>query len=327
MELRRFVITGGLGFIGQRLIRALAAGSAARIRVVDNLSAGKPEALAGIRSLERVDAGRADWEHDAIQLVVGDISDADLALTATQGADAIIHLAANTGVAPSVADPRADCAANVLGTFNYLEAARLNGVGRFVFASSGAVAGEVTPPIVETMPTRPVSPYGASKLAGEAYCSAYWRSFGVATTALRFGNVFGPGSAHKESVVAKFIRRALAGEVLEVYGDGSQTRDFIFIDDLVEAIRLSLTVPEAAGEVFQVAAGREVTLSELVEVLLRVLAAEGVTDIRVAPAAPRTGDVARNYSDTAKARAILRWQPSHGLEEGLARTVRWFLGK
>lgn len=326
MELKRLLITGGCGFIGQGLIRALARDPAICIRVVDNLSAGKPEALAGIRPVQRVDPAGLDWRSDDIQLVVDDISDAGLALHAARDADAIVHLAANTGVGPSVLDPRADCLANVIGTFNYLEAARLGGVRNFVFASSGATVGEVAPPIIETLPARPVSPYGASKLAGEGYCSAYWRSFGIATTALRFGNVYGPGSAHKESVVAKFIRRALAGEALEVYGDGSQTRDFIFIDDLIEAIRLSLQVPAAAGEIFQIAAGYETSLGEMLDTLLAVLAGEGIEGVRVTYTTPRRGDVARNCSDTAKARAILGWSAQHGLEDGLTRTVRWFLG-
>ncbi|MBI3447143.1 MAG: NAD-dependent epimerase/dehydratase family protein [Magnetospirillum sp.] len=324
--MRNFLVTGGCGFIGQGLIRALAADPANRIRVVDNLCAGKPEALDGIRPLHRVE--EPDWADPAIQLLVGDIADAALAVKAASGADAIIHLAANTGVGPSVQDPRADCMTNIIGTFNYLEAARQGGVRRFVFASSGAVVGEVTPPIVETLPACPVSPYGASKLAGEGYCSAYWRTFGIATTALRFGNVYGPGSAHKESVVAKFIRHALAGEALEVYGDGSQTRDFIFIDDLIEAIRLSLTADSAAaGEVFQIAAGRETTLAEMLDSLLPALESEGVAGIRVTYTQPRLGDVARNCSDTSKARDILGWTARHGLPEGLGRTVRWFLGR
>ena len=142
-------------------------------------------------------------------------------LAATEGADVVIHLAANTGVGPSVENPRMDCETNVTGTLNALEAARAAGAGRFVFASSGAPLGVQTPPLHEEMAPHPASPYGASKLAGEGYCSAWFHSFGVETVVLRFGNVYGEGSTRKASVVAKFIKRALAGEVLEIYGDGS----------------------------------------------------------------------------------------------------------
>ena len=141
---------------------------------------------------------------------------------------------------PSVENPRLDMECNVIGTLNMLEGARMHKVKRFIFASSGAPIGECEPPIHEEMAPHPVSPYGASKLAGEGYCSAYFRTFDVETIALRFGNVYGPGSGHKNSVVAKFIRQAMQGETLEIYGDGKQTRDFIYIDDLIQAICLAI---------------------------------------------------------------------------------------
>jgi UDP-glucose 4-epimerase len=244
-------------------------------------------------------------------------------MEACRDVDVVVHLAANTGVAPSIADPRFDCSTNVIGTFNYLEGARCAGVRRFVFASSGAATGEMEPPIHEKVPTRPLSPYGASKLAGEAYCSAYANSFGLETVALRFSNVYGPGSGHKQSVVAKFIRHALDGEALVIYGDGGQTRDLIYIDDLVEAIRLAATRSPLSGEVFQVATSRETTVLELVDALSRALAAEGapVPGIRFEPGRP--GDMRRNYADTSKAKTLLGWQAVIDLAEGLPRTVRW----
>jgi len=205
-----------------------------------------------------------------------------------------------------------------------LEAARRNNVGRFIFASSGAPIGECEPPIHEEMPPHPVSPYGASKLAGEGYCSAYFRSFDVATVALRFGNVYGPGSGHKSSVVAKFIRRAMQGQALEIYGDGLQTRDFIFIGDLVRAIRLAADAPGVGGEIFQIATNAETTLSELVEKLVTALAEIGITPLEIRHADPRVGDVLRNFSDTSKARKMLGWQSEVALSEGLAQTVAWF---
>jgi len=205
-----YLVTGGCGFIGPALIARLLDDAGNVVRVIDDLSAGRVENLRRVAEIETVAARELRPLRRRIQLAVGDIADAELAEAACRGMDVVIHLAANTGVAPSIADPRADCLANVIGTFNYLEGARAAGVRRFVFASSGATVGECEPPIHELVPARPVSPYGASKLAGEAYCSAYARTFGLATVALRFGNVYGPGSEHKESVVAKFIRRAFA---------------------------------------------------------------------------------------------------------------------
>ncbi len=170
----------------------------------------------------------------------------------------------------------------------------------------------------------PVSPYGASKLAGEAYCSAYAQSFGIDTVCLRFGNVYGPGSSHKESVVARFIRRALSGQPMEVFGDGSQTRDFIFIDDIVSAILASVAAPGVAGEVFQIASAAETTVAEIAAMLRGLLAEYGVaTDIVEGP--KRTGDVMRSYSCTDKAANMLGWHPKTDLSDGLRLTVQWFL--
>lgn len=323
----KWLVTGGCGFIGVALVGSLVDEGGHAVRVVDNLAVGTREDLRAV--CEFVEASRAEVGPMAsgspVELVVGDILDEELALGAAEGADVIVHLAANTGVAPSVEDPRGDCLANVIGTLNYLEAARHNGVERFVFASSGATIGEVEPPIHEELSPHPVSPYGASKLSGEAYCSAYSRTFGVETVALRFGNVYGPLSNHKNSVIAKFIKRATRGEVLEIYGDGTQTRDFIFIEDLTRAVRLSATTEGVGGEVFQVATNAETSVQGMVEELLPVLAAVGIKDVEVRQAAPRLGDVMRNYSDTSKAARMLGWRAEVNLKEGLRRTVDWFV--
>ena len=237
-----WLITGGCGFIGTSLIARLLLNTDVKhnIRILDNLSTGTRADLSSVASFLEVESiDNLSISLDGVELVVGDILDEGLAYKVTKNIDVIVHLAANTGVGPSVENPRFDCFTNVIGVFNYLDAARINKVPRFIFASSGAPAGEVDPPIHEELPPHPVSPYGASKLAGEGYCSAYNKSFGIDTVMLRFGNVYGPRSLHKSSVVAKFIRQALDGETLEVYGDGTQTRDFIYIDDLVDALILS----------------------------------------------------------------------------------------
>jgi UDP-glucose 4-epimerase len=323
-----WLVTGGCGFLGTAFIKSLLEEGGHGVRVVDNLTVGTREDLGTV--CDFVENGEDEIypvpPDGPVELVAGDIRDGGLAVKAAAGADAIVHLAANTGVAPSVEDPRADCESNVIGVFNYLEAARCNGVGRFVLASSGAAVGEVEPPIHEEMPPHPVSPYGASKMAGECYCSAYYRTFGVEAVALRFSNVYGPGSTHKNSVVAKFVKRARGGEVLEIYGSGDQSRDFIYIDDLVDAMRLAATVPGIGGEVFQIATGAETTVSEVTDMLLPILAEAGIKDVEMQNTSPRTGDVVRNYADTSKARRMLGWEARMGLNEGLGRTVNWFLG-
>ncbi|HEX6111891.1 MAG TPA: NAD-dependent epimerase/dehydratase family protein [Geminicoccaceae bacterium] len=322
----RWLITGGCGFIGCNLVRHLLAEGGHAVRVLDNLEAGGPERLAAVGPVHKVSAAApaGNGSGGAIELVVGDILDPELVCRSARGREILVHLAANTGVGPSVEDPRRDCLTNVVGTLNCLEAARHAGVRRFVFASSCAPLGAVEPPVHEDKPPRPVSPYGASKLAGEGYCSAYWRSFGLETVALRFGNVYGPGSDRKSSVVAAFARRALAGQPLEVYGDGSQTRDFIFVDDLVRAILKAAHVPGIGGEIFQIATARETTVDEIARLLVELLAQAGLPRVPVRYAAPRTGDVLRSYADTTKAERLLGWRATTPLEEGVLRVMRWF---
>jgi UDP-glucose 4-epimerase len=219
---KNWLITGGCGFIGTNLIARLKKEHPEyKIRVLDNLLVGTKKDLSEVSEFTEI--GLQDisdpTDNTEVKLAVGDIKDYKTCLSCAKGVDVIVHLAASTGVPLSVENPRIDMEANVIGTFNMLEAAGTHGVKKFIFASSGAPIGEVTPPIHEDLAPHPVSPYGASKLAGEGYCSAYHKTFGIETTALRFGNVYGPRSSHKSSVVAKFIRQALKGETLEIFGD------------------------------------------------------------------------------------------------------------
>jgi UDP-glucose 4-epimerase len=326
----RWLITGGCGFIGRNLLRRATRDADVVFRIVDDLSTGTREELRAVVDFAEFDADDpaipwSEWTRARVELVRADIRDLALARKLAAGADVVAHLAANTGVGPSVDDPVRDCTMNVLGTLNYLEACRSNGVRRFVFASSGAPIGDCNPPIHEELAPHPVSPYGASKLAGEAYCSAYSRSFGIETVALRFGNCYGPLSSHKSSVVAKFTREAFAGKAWEIYGDGNQTRDFIFVEDIAEAVIAGATADGAGGEVFQIASNAETTVLELATKLAAVLNSHGIDPPAIHYAKPRVGDVKRNYSDTTKARRRLGWSPKVSLDEGLDRTVRWFL--
>ena len=348
-----WLITGGCGFIGTSLVKYLISLGSHFIRIVDNLSVGTREDLAKVcKFTEKTSSPLTpnfSLKDDSslnsrVELIITDILDADLALKASHGMDLIVHLAASTGVDPSVKDPRNDIEANVIGTFNYLEAARINNVDKFIFASSGAPIGECEPPLHEEMAPHPVSPYGASKLAGEAYCSAYYRTFGLNTVALRFGNVYGPGSRHKNSIVAKFIKQAKNGEICEIYGDGTQTRDFIYIDDLINAIikaanppslsnasslksshSLPLTSNPICGEIFQIATSKEHTINEVAEILKNELQNQCNIDMTIKYGKPRAGDVKRNFSDTSKALEKLEWRAEVALSEGIRKTIEWFL--
>jgi UDP-glucose 4-epimerase len=325
--MRHWLVTGGCGFIGRNLVSRLLTEEGALVRVIDNLSVGTRDELRAIHPVaERAADGELTWNAgDPLTLIDGDICDEKLANTVAAGADVVIHLAGNTGVAPSVSDPRRDCLHNVLGTMNYLEACRRHGVSRFVFASSGAVVGNCEPPLHEELPAHPVSPYGASKLAAEAYCSVYKRAFDIDSVALRFGNCYGPLSSHKGSVVAKFIREALAGQPWEIYGGGDQTRDFIFVDDVVDAILRASSAAGVGGEVFQIATNTETTVLELTDLLAKALKRRGLSPGGIEYSGPRLGDVRRNFADTRKARARLGWSARVGIDDGLDRTVDWFM--
>jgi UDP-glucose 4-epimerase len=328
----RWLITGGAGFIGCNLIKRLIAEGVPYIRVLDNLSVGTRNDLLRVGDfleVELEDAGVPSKpslptsNSTVLEFSLGDIRNPRSCVQAADRVDIIVHLAANTGVMPSIEDPVGDMQTNVAGTLNMLEAARQKGVPRFIFASSGAPLGECVPPIHEELAPHPASPYGASKLSGEGYCSAYHCTFGLEATTLRFGNVYGPLSTHKSSVVAKFIRQALCGEVCQIFGDGTQTRDFIFVDDLIEAIIRS-SQAAAGGEIFQIASGREHTVNEVVELLSAHLNAAGI-GLRHDHLPARTGEVKRNFSDTAKAKKWLGWSGQTTLTDGLKRTVDWFL--
>ena len=323
--MQRLVITGGCGFIGVNLIRFLIMTvENISIRIVDNLSVGNKESLIKVCSFKEVDIENINHWETGVVLIQGDILDLTVAKRVCREAEGVVHLAANTGVIPSIEDPLMDCKNNVLGTLNYLEACRLNEVKRFVLASSGAPLGEQAPPIHEEMVAQPVSPYGASKLSGEAYCSAYFGAFDIETVCLRFGNAYGPHSEHKNSVVAKFIRQIIEGKGLTVFGDGTQTRDFIHVDDLCGAIWSSLTTKGVGGHVFQIATHKEHTVSEIADILQKTALKDGYqTNVDYAP--ERKGEVKRNYSDISKAQRMLGWMPKIALEEGLSQTWQWFL--
>ena len=328
LQYKTWLITGGCGFIGISLIASLLKKQCdANIRILDNLSVGQKEDLAQVCVFRKITKESVPEKPKGIELLVGDIRDSDITYKACKGVDIVVHLAANTGVAPSVENPHLDCEINVNGMVNMLEAARHNKVKKFIFASSGAPLGEQEPPIHEMKVPRPLSPYGASKLAGEGYCSAYYSSYGLPTIALRFGNVYGPLSKHKSSVVAKFIKQALTGETLVIYGDGNQTRDFIYIQDLVKAIQLAAK-SNIGGEVFQIATHEETTVNEFTKELTCAMKEKLPNlEFKVIYGDEQIGDIKRSYSDIAKAREMLGFEPDYNLNKGLRLTIGWFLSQ
>jgi UDP-glucose 4-epimerase len=302
---RTVLITGGAGFIGSNLARRLVRGGD-RVRILDNLSIGRRAYL-------------ADVLHD---LLLGSLADGATVRSAVEGVDAIVHLAARAGIDDSVRDPLGTFEANVAWSVGLLDAARLAGVRRFVFASSNAAAGDHQPPSDETDLPHPLSPYGASKLAIEAYGQAYAATYGLAACSLRFSNAYGPNSLHKRSVVAAWLRAALEGRSIEINGDGSQTRDFVHVEDLAAAVMAVLDAPEAsiAGELFQAGTGVETSVAQLADEIGRAVGRP--LEIRHAPA--RVGDVQRNVARVDKAAAILGYRASVPLADGLTRTAAWF---
>lgn len=284
-----------------RLLRA----AGARTVVFDSFITGRAE-----------DAKAAGYD----DIVEGDIRDADAMTAAACGVDAVVHLAARTGVVDSVEDPRGDAEVNVFGTLNALMAARDGGAGAFVFASSGAPLGSVEPPGHEGLAPRPLSPYGASKLAGEGLCSAFAGSYGISATALRFTNVYGPYSYHKGSVVAVCLKRIMDGEPLIVYGDGDQTRDFLYIDDLCEAV-IAAIARRPTGGLYQLGTGTETSVNELMELLIELMPDRSVTVIHEPD---RRGEIRRAYSDIGRARTDLGYSPDTPLRDGLVATSNWF---
>jgi UDP-glucose 4-epimerase len=305
--MKSYLVTGGCGFIGVNLVSRLVERGAS-VRVLDNLSLGK----------------RKDIEPLGIDLQVGDIRDLATMEKACQGMDIVVHLAAHTRVVESVSNPELNFEINAIGTMNVLRACRDARVKKLIFASTGgAILGEQEPPVHEGMVPRPVSPYGASKLVGEAYCSAFFGSFGLNTVALRFSNVYGPYSYHKGSVVAQFFKNLIQGEPLVIYGDGQQTRDFLYVNDLVDAILLA-DKSDTPGEVFQIASGRETSIQALLATMQGVLS-DLTFDIRYE--LPQPGEILRNYASIEKARRMLGFDPKTRLDEGLRSTWQWFVSR
>ncbi|MEQ8234746.1 MAG: NAD-dependent epimerase/dehydratase family protein [Gammaproteobacteria bacterium] len=301
---KRIVVTGGLGFIGTNLISHLRERDDLEFVVFDNRS--NP-------------SGDLQPDGERVRLVEGDIRDPAALAAALAGADCVVHLAAHTRVVESIENPALNFAINVQGTFNLLEAMRGAGVRQLVNASTGgAILGEVPPPVHERIAPSPASAYGASKLAAEGYCSAYMESYGITTASLRFSNIYGLFSRNKGSVVAAFLKDIAQRRAVTVYGDGSQTRDYLFAGDLVSGIERA--IDSGAGGVFQLGSGRPTTINELLDVLREVLPVE--FDVAYEPF--RAGEIRHTWCDIAKAREAFDFDPRTSVADGVRRTFTWF---
>lgn len=302
------LVTGGAGFIGSHIVRSLLK-RGDEVVVVDNFSTGKYENIEGLD----------------ITLIEGDIRDIQLLKDAVQGIDTVFHQAALCSVARSVADPVTTHAVNASGTLNVFEACRLANVRRVVYASSSSVYGESeTLPKCESMPSSPLSPYAISKLSTEYYGQLYERLYGLETVGLRYFNVFGPRqdpNSDYAAVIPKFIKALLENSPIQIYGDGTQTRDFTYIDNVVQANLRAATSPTAPGQAINVACGCTRSLLDLVDMLQDITQQKA----EVKFCAPRPGDIMHSLASIRKAHEILGYKPVASFDQGLRETLEWFL--
>jgi UDP-glucose 4-epimerase len=308
---QKVLVTGGAGFLGSNLTHALLEAKA-RVAVLDDFSTGSETNLP---------------VHPNLEILRGSVSDTDRVQEAFRGAGYVFHLAA-TPVQVSLDDPLRDCLTNVVGTLHVLSAARQSGsVRRVVVASTDSLYGNSRYlPINEDDAASPLSPFAASKLAGESYCRAFYESFGVPVTVLRYCNLFGPGQDGKgpgSGVVARFIRAVLAGRPLPIHGDGGETRDFLFVEDAVEATLLSAIASKAEGQVYNVGSGFETTIVDLAETILNLTGRKASLEF---VDKKDVDNIRRRVLNIEKIRKDVRWTPRHALEQGLKKTIQWTKG-
>ncbi|MES1157995.1 MAG: NAD-dependent epimerase/dehydratase family protein [Haliangium ochraceum] len=307
--MHRYLITGGAGFIGSALARALLA-RGDRVRIIDDFSSGRRQNLADIAT--------------RVEIIDGNILNPALLEQAMAGVKVVFHLAALPPVPTAAADPIAYHAVNATGSLNVLEAARRGGARRVVYASSAAAYGDnPVVPKMETMVPSPVSPYGASKLAGELYCQVYAAAYGVESVCLRLFNVFGPRQNHRSehaAVIPRLITSALVGQAPVIFGDGAQSRDFCFVDNVVDAHLKAAHVPRAAGRIYNIGSGIPTTLNEVLAAIAEAIG----RPLTARHEAARPGSVRHSVADIAAASATLGYSAAIDLDEGLRQTIAWY---
>ncbi len=315
----RVVITGGAGFIGTALCERLAKDPTVQMRVLDNLSARPERGPHGWLA-----APPDSWSSGEAALVLGDVTDPSLVKSTIAGADVVVHLAAQTSVPESSKRPLDDLRINAGGTLNVLHCARNHAIRRVVLASSAAAIGEVVGSANEDMATRPLSHYGVSKLAAERYAAIYADEGVIETVILRFSNVYGPGSAHKGSVIANFCRAARRTQPLIVHGDGGQIRDFLYIEDLIDGITAAIMVDGISGEIFQLGSGRSDSVLDVAQIVTQLSEQRFGHRPKIVFETDRPGDIRNSQVDVSKARAALNYAPKADLRAGIATTLEDF---
>ena len=304
-----YLVTGGAGFIGSNIVRALLKADH-RVRVLDNFETGKRENLEEIR--------------DRIELIEGDIRDAQTCAASCDDMEVVLHLAALGSVPRSVADPATSDAVNVGGTVNMLWAAKEAKCRRFVFAASSAAYGESPElPKQEDMTPAPISPYGVGKLTCEHYCRVFYLNYGLESFALRYFNVFGPRqdpASQYAAVIPKFVSALLHGKKPVVFGDGEQTRDFTYIDNVIQANMLAAEAPNAKGQVINIACHDQISLNRILDILRELLG----TDIAAEYADVRAGDIKHSLADISRAKELLKFDPKIDFEQGLRLAIDWY---
>ncbi len=307
------VVTGGAGFIGSNLSEVLARNN--QVTILDDLSTGR---LRNIQSL---------LQKDNVTLAKGSITDSKFVEKVFSGQKYVFHQAALPSVPRSVSDPMSSNNANITGTLNVLLAARDAGVSKVVFAASSSAYGETpTLPKVETMPPAPLSPYAITKVTCEEYLKVFYRLYGLRTTSLRYFNVYGPRqdpTSQYSAVIPKFVTAAREKRSPTIYGDGTQSRDFTYIKDVIQAnIRAAIST-KCDGEVCNVATGKRITVLELAERIISSVGTEGEVEPAFEP--PRQGDIKHSLADISKSRELMGYEPAYNIDTGLQETVPYFL--
>jgi len=323
--MKNVLITGIAGFVGANLSRLLLADGNYKVYGIDNFSTGDYDNVPKEVKMMWGSISNFDKITDTVYF-----PDAYFNKGEAESIDIIIHLAADSGVKPSVENPLKNAHENVMGTLNMLEFARRNRVDKFIFASSGGtILGAQEPPVHEDSPIKPISPYGASKASCEHYCNAYNETFGLNTTIVRFSNVYGPYSLHKEkNLIPAFLLSCMYPDRYEfqLFGNGEQTRDFIYVDDLVDALcKIIENDDKYSGETFQIATGEENPINYIIDRMNIYMNNKFGIWKEINPGPKQLGDVEKNYALINKAKKYLDWQPKYSVEEGIEKLFDFYL--